>query len=62
MLTFTSSLTVSKLVTPEGQILVPGLMDLVEPLTEEERARYEAINATVKVRILQMPSEPRSTC
>ena len=57
-----TTLTVSKLVTPEGQILVPGLMDLVEPLTEEERARYEAINATVKVRILQMPSEPRSTC
>ncbi|KAJ9108763.1 hypothetical protein QFC21_000083 [Naganishia friedmannii] len=41
-------LLMSKLVTPEGQILVPGLMDLVEPLTEEERARYEAINATVK--------------
>ncbi|KAJ9127814.1 hypothetical protein QFC24_000097 [Naganishia onofrii] len=41
-------LLMSKLVTPEGQILVPGLMDLVEPLTEGERARYEAINATVK--------------
>ncbi|KAJ9097379.1 hypothetical protein QFC19_006849 [Naganishia cerealis] len=41
-------LLMSKLVSPEGKIMIPGLMDLVEPLTEEERQRYEAINATVK--------------
>ena len=27
----------SKLVTPQGDILVPGINDLVAPLTEEER-------------------------
>jgi len=31
----------SKLVTPSGQILVPGVNDLVAPLTDEEKARYE---------------------
>lgn len=31
----------SKLVTPQGEILVPGIKELVAPLTEEERARYE---------------------
>lgn len=34
----------STLVTPSGQILIPGLSDLVAPLTAEERARYEKIN------------------
>lgn len=27
----------SKLVTPQGKILVPGVEDLVAPLTEEEK-------------------------
>lgn len=27
----------SRLVTPQGDILVPGINDLVAPLTEEER-------------------------
>lgn len=27
----------SKLVTPDGKILIPGVYDLVAPLTEQER-------------------------
>lgn len=38
----------SKLVTPSGTILIPGIMDTVAPLTEEERARYDVIDLTVK--------------
>ncbi|GHJ85713.1 hypothetical protein NliqN6_2115 [Naganishia liquefaciens] len=38
----------SKLVTTDGKILIPGLMDLVAPLTDEERKRYEVINASIK--------------
>lgn len=34
----------SKLVSPQGEILVPGLMDLVDPLTKQERSRYEQMN------------------
>ena len=30
-------MVMSKLVTPHGDILVPGINDLVAPLTEEER-------------------------
>lgn len=37
----------SKLVTPAGEILVPGIADNVAPLTAEERARYEVIDITV---------------
>ncbi len=40
----------SKLVTPAGKILVPGLNDLVAPLTKEERALYEKINFGIQVR------------
>jgi Cys-Gly metallodipeptidase DUG1 len=40
---------VSRLVTTDGKILIPGLMDLVAPLTEEERKRYEVINASIEV-------------
>lgn len=39
----------SKLVTSEGEILVPGIKELVAPLTDEERKRYDLINFTVKV-------------
>lgn len=31
----------SKLVTPQGQILVPGIQDLVAPLTPEEAKRFD---------------------
>ncbi|KAH8930481.1 glutamate carboxypeptidase protein [Atractiella rhizophila] len=37
----------SKLVSPQGKILVPGLNELVDPLTEEERKRYEKIDFSV---------------
>lgn len=37
----------SKLVTPQGEILVPGIKELVAPLTDEERARYEAMDFSV---------------
>lgn len=37
----------SKLVTPQGQILVPGVNELVAPLTDEERSRYETIDFSV---------------
>lgn len=38
----------SKLVTPAGEILIPGIKDLVAPLTAEEKARYDVIDITVK--------------
>ncbi|KAG7535894.1 hypothetical protein FFLO_03640 [Filobasidium floriforme] len=37
----------SKLVTSKGEILIPGIKEMVAPLTDEERARYEAIHAEV---------------
>ncbi|KAL8281066.1 hypothetical protein RQP46_006424 [Phenoliferia psychrophenolica] len=37
----------SKLVTPQGKILVPGIADKVAPLTAEEKARYDVIDVTV---------------
>jgi Cys-Gly metallodipeptidase DUG1 len=36
---------VSKLVTSKGEILIPGIKEMVASLTDEERARYEAIHA-----------------
>ena len=37
----------SKLVTPQGKILIPGINEKVAPLTEEERKLYKAINVSV---------------
>lgn len=37
----------SKLVTTKGEILIPGIKELVAPLTDEERARYEDIHVEV---------------
>lgn len=37
----------SKLVTPKGEILVPGINEMVAPLTDEERKLYEVIDVTV---------------
>lgn len=34
----------SKLVTPKGEILIPGIKELVAPLTKEEDALYDAIH------------------
>lgn len=38
----------SKLVSPEGKILVPGLQDLVAPITDDERKKFEAIHFGVQ--------------
>ncbi|CAE6531214.1 unnamed protein product [Rhizoctonia solani] len=37
----------SKLVTPQGKILIPGINELVDELTPEERARYERIDYSI---------------
>ncbi|KAJ5114598.1 Zn-dependent exopeptidase [Penicillium alfredii] len=37
----------SKLVDSQGNILIPGIMDLVEPLTEEEKSLYGNISYTM---------------
>lgn len=37
----------SQLVTPSGEILVPGIKEMVQPLTAEERKRYEAMDFSV---------------
>jgi len=41
---------VSKLVTPDGQILVTGVKDLIAPVTDDEREKFEAIHFDIKVR------------
>lgn len=40
-------LLLSRLVTPKGEILIPGLSDLVAPLTDEERKRYDVLDYSV---------------
>lgn len=37
----------SKLVTPQGEILIPGIKELVTPLTDEEFKRYQVMDFTV---------------
>lgn len=37
----------SQLVTPKGEILVPGIKELVTPLTDEELARYQIMEFTI---------------
>lgn len=37
----------SKLVTSSGHILIPGINELVAPLTNEEKARYDEIDISV---------------
>ncbi|PWN51840.1 CNDP dipeptidase [Violaceomyces palustris] len=37
----------SKLVTPTGEILIPGIKDLVAPLTDEEKQRYDVMDFTL---------------
>ena len=39
----------SKLVTPDGQILVTGVKDLIAPVTEDEQQKFEAIHFSIKV-------------
>lgn len=40
----------SKLVTPLGEILVPGLSELIAPLGAGEKDRYDALDYSVSVR------------
>ena len=40
----------SKLVTGKGEILIPGINDLIAPLTDEERKRYEVMDFNLAVR------------
>ncbi|KAG8733955.1 hypothetical protein FRC11_014554 [Ceratobasidium sp. 423] len=37
----------SKLVTPQGKILIPGINELVDELTPEERERYERMDYSI---------------
>ena len=43
-----------KLVTTRGEILIPGLNELVAPLTDEERKRYEVLDYSVAASLLVM--------
>ncbi|RXK36422.1 glutamate carboxypeptidase [Tremella mesenterica] len=38
----------SKLVTPQAEILVPGIKEMIAPVTEDERAKFEAIHFDMK--------------
>ncbi|KDQ12420.1 hypothetical protein BOTBODRAFT_34393 [Botryobasidium botryosum FD-172 SS1] len=38
----------AKLISPQGEILVPGIAELVAPLTEEERKRYDKLDYSVQ--------------
>lgn len=38
----------SKLVTPQGEILIPGIKEMIAPLTDEERQRYASIDFSIK--------------
>lgn len=40
-------LLMSKLVTPKGEILIPGIMDSVAPVTADEKKIYENIDFTM---------------
>jgi Cys-Gly metallodipeptidase DUG1 len=35
---------VSKLVTPEGEILIPGVKELIAPVTADEQDKFEKIH------------------
>ncbi|KAK9764772.1 Cys-Gly metallodipeptidase [Basidiobolus ranarum] len=37
----------SRLVTPKGEILIPGIMDQVAPLTEEEKKIYDTLDFSI---------------
>ena len=40
----------AKLVTPTGEILVPGVKEMIAPVTDDERRKFEAIHFQMKVR------------
>lgn len=35
---------VSKLVSPDGQILIPGVKELIAPVTKDEQDKFEKIH------------------
>ena len=37
-------ISVSKLVSPEGKILIPGVNDLIAPLTDDEKKKFQDIH------------------
>ena len=37
-------MSVSKLVSPEGKILIPGVNDLIAPLTDDEKKKFQDIH------------------
>jgi Cys-Gly metallodipeptidase DUG1 len=39
---------VSKLVSPEGKILIPGVNDLIAPLTEDEKKKFQDIHFKIE--------------
>jgi Cys-Gly metallodipeptidase DUG1 len=39
---------VSKLVSPTGEILIPGVKEQIAPVTEDERKKFEAIHFEMK--------------
>ncbi|CAD6572420.1 MAG: hypothetical protein TREMPRED_000544 [Tremellales sp. Tagirdzhanova-0007] len=41
-------LLMSKLVSPKGEILIPGVKELVAPVTNDERQKFEAIHFQMK--------------
>lgn len=38
----------SKLVSPEGKILVPGVNDLIAPLSEDEKKKFQDIHFKIE--------------
>jgi hypothetical protein len=49
---------VSKLVTPDGQILVTGIKDLIAPVTEDEQKKFEAIHFGIEVGLKDCRLQP----
>ena len=39
----------SRLVTPQGEILIPGVKEMIAPVTDDERQKIEAIHFEMKV-------------
>lgn len=39
----------SKLVTPAGEILVPGVKEMIAPMDDDEKKKFEAIKFEMKV-------------
>ena len=51
-----NGIAVSKLVTPQGEIMIPGIKELIAPVTKDEQEKFEAIHFGMKVRCVLDPS------